>query len=332
FKKMAEYREEDSTGPKFSTVAEEWYTAQEMRFENGKLSFNTLKGYSTAKVLAVEYFKDVRVKLMQSQDCERYAKYLASRYEGAHTVANKLSVLHLILDYCCINYNIPYNASDRTKSPEGLLRKVREVPPDSHIEKVKNDMPKQGTDEFIGWLFYYTALSTGARRGEMVPMRIGHEIDFVKNIVHITKSTYFNGNQPVEKTTKTFKGIRDVVLLDDFKKKLLELGYKNNDLLFTRNGEMLTLYRLKMCLKRYCAWAGIDSTLHQYRHGFITVCFDAGIEPKIIQEMAGHAQLSTTMDIYTHLRRHQLETAATKLNGIDFITGKLKACTEGRNA
>ncbi|MEG2660993.1 MAG: hypothetical protein RR978_09815, partial [Oscillospiraceae bacterium] len=67
-------------------------------------------------------------------------------------------------------------------------------------------------------------------------------------------------------------------------------------------------------------------------HGFITVCFDAGIEPKIIQEMAGHAQLSTTMDIYTHLRRHQLETAATKLNGIDFITGKLKACTEGRNA
>ncbi|MEG2082544.1 MAG: hypothetical protein RR011_04890, partial [Oscillospiraceae bacterium] len=47
FKKMAEYREEDSTGPKFSTVAEEWYTAQEMRFENGKLSFNTLKGYET---------------------------------------------------------------------------------------------------------------------------------------------------------------------------------------------------------------------------------------------------------------------------------------------
>jgi len=54
------------------------------------------------------------------------------------------------------------------------------------------------------------------------------------------------------------------------------------------------------------------------------VGFETGIDPKIIQEMAGHAQLSTTLDIYTHLRKNKLDAAAKKLNGIDFTTGKKK--------
>ncbi len=40
-------------------------------------------------------------------------------------------------------------------------------------------------------------------------------------------------------------------------------------------------------------------TCHTFRHSFATRMFEAGVEPKIIQEIMGHSSLSITMDIYT---------------------------------
>ena len=47
---------------------------------------------------------------------------------------------------------------------------------------------------------------------------------------------------------------------------------------------------------------------------YATVLYDAGIGPKDAQVMMGHAQLSTTMDIYTHVRDQRMQKAAKKLN------------------
>ena len=324
FRKIANYQEAKANGPTFAEVAKAWYAVQEQRFEDGKLSFNTLKGYHPAMREAINYFDGQYAKDLQPQQCNHYAKYLAGRYEGEKTVANKLSVMHCILDFACVEYNLTYNPADKVKVPDGLHRGFRDLPPAKHIKIVQTKRPEPGTDAFTGWLFCYVALNTGARRGEIIPMRMGWNIDLANQIIHIRGASYFNGNTPMEKSTKSLKGVRNVVMLNDFKATMEQLGLKHGDLLFSWQGGMITSKRLEMCLKRYYAWAGIDSTPHQYRHGFITVCFEAGIDPKVIQEMAGHAQLSTTLDIYTHLRRHMLDEAAKKLNKIDFSTGKIE--------
>ena len=44
-----------------------------------------------------------------------------------------------------------------------------------------------------------------------------------------------------------------------------------------------------------------DFSPHCMRHSFATRCFEAGIEPKIIQMYMGHSTLAVTMDIYTHV-------------------------------
>ena len=44
-----------------------------------------------------------------------------------------------------------------------------------------------------------------------------------------------------------------------------------------------------------------DFTPHCMRHSFATRCFEAGIEPKIVQMYMGHSTVSVTMDIYTHV-------------------------------
>ncbi len=64
----------------------------------------------------------------------------------------------------------------------------------------------------------------------------------------------------------------------------------------------------------YCKSTGDAATPHQWRHLYVTVLYDAGIDPKDAQVMMGHAQLSTTMDIYTHVRDQRMQKAAKKLN------------------
>ena len=40
---------------------------------------------------------------------------------------------------------------------------------------------------------------------------------------------------------------------------------------------------------------------HTFRHTFATRCFEAGVEPKVVQGYLGHATLKMTMDLYTHI-------------------------------
>lgn len=50
---------------------------------------------------------------------------------------------------------------------------------------------------------------------------------------------------------------------------------------------------------------GIDNferfSAHCFRHTYATRCFEAGVEPKIVQKQLGHATLKMTLDLYTHI-------------------------------
>lgn len=65
---------------------------------------------------------------------------------------------------------------------------------------------------------------------------------------------------------------------------------------------------------KYRAQTGVTVTPHQIRHGYATALFENGIDPKTAQVLLGHAQLSTTMDIYTHVCEDVIKEAAEKMN------------------
>lgn len=71
------------------------------------------------------------------------------------------------------------------------------------------------------------------------------------------------------------------------------------------------------CLRQRCRKAGLNVTPHQLRHAYATLLFEASIPEKTAQNLLGHAQLSTTMDIYTELREKKLFEAANILNNAD---------------
>ena len=78
-------------------------------------------------------------------------------------------------------------------------------------------------------------------------------------------------------------------------------------------GEVLTARSVERLLKKYLAEAGLDAHLspHALRHSFATHLLDAGADLRSVQELLGHANLSTTT-IYTHVTAERLKAVYDK--------------------
>ena len=54
--------------------------------------------------------------------------------------------------------------------------------------------------------------------------------------------------------------------------------------------------------------------LHDLRHTHATLALQAGIHPKVVSERLGHANVSITLDIYSHLTANMQQEAAEKID------------------
>jgi len=79
-----------------------------------------------------------------------------------------------------------------------------------------------------------------------------------------------------------------------------------NALFVNRYGGRLTERRVQRLLEKYASLAGIDKRVypHMLRHTFATHLLDGGADLRVVQELLGHANLSSTQ-IYTHVTKSQ---------------------------
>jgi len=86
------------------------------------------------------------------------------------------------------------------------------------------------------------------------------------------------------------------------------MGRDKHVMFLSRNGRPLTRQMLNILISRYARNAGlkVQVTPHVFRHTFATHLVEAGADLRAVQEMLGHADISTTQ-IYTHLERSVLK-------------------------
>lgn len=101
----------------------------------------------------------------------------------------------------------------------------------------------------------------------------------------------------------------------DALQKYLQLRARNTrgPLFVNKFGDRLTARSVQRMLKKYLIAAGLDPSLtpHKLRHSFATHMLDAGADLRSVQELLGHANLSTTQ-IYTHITPERLKKVYEK--------------------
>lgn len=289
------------SGTAFEADAEAWWEEIEPTLEH-----NTVKSYRPAYERAKAQFGKINVSDITAKEIDEYIREF-SVTRARKTVVTQLQVIRQILRKAEVAGDIKYNPAISVKPPRNLPQTHRDAPTKAQIDLIKKSVGLP-----FG-LFAYLVYHTGCRRGEALAL-CGADIDRNKKLVSITKSVYYMGNSPHIKQPKTDRGTRTVPLLDALSAVLpakLSKGY-----LFSLNGGStpLTNDQFNSLYDQYRSDSGVSVTAHQIRHGYATALFENGVDPKTAQVLLGHAQISTTMDIYTHVCSDMIGEAAKKMN------------------
>lgn len=297
---------EESTGEHcpFIDVADKWDSAYRLKIPDITYRKGVLSHYRRI----IDFFAGYKLNEITTNDIDIF---LHTLNYGQKTVASHKCILNMIFEYAILHGYIKYNPVIHVKVPKGLSKTKRELPSDEDLIKVETHF-----DGFA--LLPFFILCTGCRKSEALAIT-RNDIDFDKNIITIRNHVIHDGNRPIyEPVLKSDAAFRDIILLDRLKEALPK---KFKGFLFSMNGdgkEPLTKGAYDKRWKKYCQEYNVKFTAHQLRHGYATMLYEAGIDVKDAQELMGHADITLTKSIYTHVRNKRKEETAAKLNSFSF--------------
>ena len=147
--------------------------------------------------------------------------------------------------------------------------------------------------------------ATGVRVAELTKLNLGH-IDFRNRLIRVTgkrrKERIVPFGEPALDALKAYLDVRDALLnhapVSEREPEALFLNYQGTRITTRSVGRMVDKY-IRVCAGRY------DISPHALRHSFATHLLDSGADLRDIQELLGHARLSSTQ-IYTHVSMEKL--------------------------
>lgn len=285
----------------FVNVADEWSNEHFPKMQN-----NTLKMYKVGLKEAKAYFNNFYIEAIKPIHINQYLAFLTKNGYAAKTIKGRMLVLNLVFKYAIILEYIDSNPCQYIAVPKGLPKKKRLPATPDEAKKIIANVEKD-----FGLLAYFF-LFTGCRRGEALAI-MPSDIDMENKTVSINKTVEWIGSRPqIKHSPKTDAGNREIPLTD----KLVELikPLMSQKYIFQNDkGELFNNSQVTRGWEKYQKEAGIQSTPHQLRHSYQTMLFDAGIDVKTAQKWLGHADIKTTLDIYTHLSESRLAQSTEKL-------------------
>lgn len=269
-----------------------------LRLEKG-LSDNTIAAYFRDVSQALRYLSE-HARELRDVTTDDLNAYLAAQTWEPATRARKIAALRSFFRFLALTGRITADPTLRLAPPRRQLKLPRTLT----VEEVERMIvsppptPLGLRDRAVLEVLY----GAGLRASEALNLRLGDvdtEVGFVRTIGKGDKERVVPLGRPAVEAVQMY--------LARGRPHLRGVGLGVPYLFLNVRGKRLSRMGLHSIVKRYARRAGLgdDVSAHTLRHSFATHLLEGGADLRAVQEMLGHADLSTTQ-IYTHLSREHL--------------------------
>ena len=273
------------------------------------------------------------LKVLKNNDIQLWVNSLKDRGLSPKTIRNVYNNLNAALKKAVVLRMIPHNPCEGTVLPK--LQK-----PQSNVYNISAIQHALAiADDVSTYLLILLGASVGLRRGEMAALQ-WKDVDFAKETISITQSRVHTSLGIIEKAPKTQAGKRTITIGHDVANALRDAksiyddavvnkpGFKNlGYVLFKENGDPFHPDSLTQKWERFVVKHNLPPIrLHDLRHSNATAMIAAGVNAKVVQHRLGHANVSITLNTYTHVLPEMDQEAADKLNQSLFSNAQPITC------
>jgi integrase/recombinase XerC len=272
------------------------YFGRHLKIEQN-VSPHTLRNYLSDLALFRSFLvssgRELRIEEVDVTLLRGYLAYLKKQGLRPATVARKLATLRSFFQYMTKEGWISQNAAQWVSTPKKEKRLPQFLTVDevqrliTSSEGIPSDLTRQKLRDLA---IIETFYSTGIRVSELVAIKKG-DIDFQSGLVRVLGKGRKERVVPI--------GERAMQVIRAYLQQAVLLG---EALFCNRKGTALTTRSVHRIVKHAMLQIGRSaSSPHTLRHSFATHLLEGGADLRSVQEMLGHASLSTTQR-YTHLQ------------------------------
>jgi integrase/recombinase XerD len=273
-----------------------------LRFERG-LADQTLMAYRHDVTRFVQFVARAGRQApgeVETSDLRRYLLQLKDLGLAPTSIARNLSALRTYFGFLIAENLVVSDPSERVEPPKGW----RTLPSVLSVEEIDRLLTTPDLSEPLAWrdrAILEFAYASGVRVSELVGLEIRH---LVLDGGYAT--VYGKGSK--ERLVPI--GRRAVGALSIYLRETrprLERGKGQGRVFLNARGRPLSRVGVWKILRAHVEHAGIEKHVspHTLRHSFATHLLEGGADLAAVQEMLGHADISTTQ-IYTHIDRRYL--------------------------
>lgn len=240
---------------------------------------------------------------VRHRDVRRYGAGLSAEGAAPATVARKLAAIRSLFDFLVRSERIGQNPADLVSSPkreEKLPRLLSGEQLRELLERIPARTPLQMRDRAMLELAY----SCGLRCEEIVSLDV-NSIDFESEQLRVrgkgSKERLLPVGEPAQRALRRYT---------ERGRHALAGGNRETALFLSKSGRRLSnsdvTRRLGLWVKEAAIGGGVSP--HSLRHSFATHLLEGGADLRTIQELLGHASISTTQ-VYTRVDAARLRDA-----------------------
>ena len=270
------------------------------------LSSNSIEAYLHDVQLLQNYLllekNDAKPDDLSLQDLEHFLAHLHDLGLADRSQARIISGLKAFYKYLVIDDYIKEDPTALIEGPK-LGKKLPDTLSFEEIEKLIGALDLSKDENIRNKAMLETLYSSGLRVTEMINLRISHIYKDVEFIRVIGKG---NKERLVPIGSEAIKHID--IYLDHVRNKLPQHAKYSDILFLNRRGVPISRVMVFLVIKKLAEKIGLNKSIspHTFRHSFATHLIEGGADLRAIQQMLGHASITTT-EIYTHLDQQYLK-------------------------